>query len=133
MINKLKFNVMIGVLVVFLAGMIFGGLLTTGFMFKKMRQFTEGSGTFQHRWMLRRLSRALDLTAEQKPQVEQVLAQSNQETAQLLRRALTEFAAIMARQHTELKTVLTPEQQIQLDRHFGRLRSPWMPTAPPDE
>ncbi len=127
MINTMKLKVIAGVLVVFVAGMLLGGLVTTGFIFHKMRQFTEGSGTLRDRWLMRRLSRQLDITSEQKPHVQRILNESEDEITQLLQRSLTEFAAIMERQKDELKTVLTEEQQSRLEKNFGRLRNHWMP------
>lgn len=133
MINKMKLNVIAGVLVVFIAGMVLGGLVTTGFLFNKMRHFAEGSGTIRHRWLMLRMSRELDLTAEQKPRIQRILTESEQEMMQLLQRSLTEFAAIMKRQRADLKTVLTPEQQAKFDQTFERFRSHWMPKMPPEE
>ena len=127
MLNTMKLKVAAGVLVVFLAGMLLGGLGTTGFIFHKMRQFSEGSGTLRHHWLMRRLSRQLDLTEEQKPDVQRILDRSEQEISRLLQDSLAEFTAIMERQKEALATVLTPEQQAIFEENFSRLRRHWMP------
>lgn len=132
MLNTMKIKVIAGVLVIFLAGIILGSLGTTGFIFHKMRQFAEGSGTIRHRWLMRRFVRQLDLTSEQRSEFQRILNESEQEISQLLQHSLQEFADIMERQKNELKTVLTPEQQHILEKNFER-RGHWMPKTPPEE
>ncbi len=127
MLNTMKLKVVAGVLVAFLAGMLLGGLGTTGYIFHGMRQLSEGSNTLRHRGLMHRLSRQLNITEEQKPDVQRILDESEQEISRLLQDSLVEFTAIMERQKEALNTVLTPEQQAKLEKNFRRLRSHWMP------
>lgn len=133
MLDKMKIKVVAGVLVIFFAGMVLGALGTTAFIFHKMRQFADGSANTRHIWFMRRLARQLDLTEEQKAEVQHILTDSDQEIQQLVRHSLIEFSDIMERQKEELKTVLTPEQQQKLERNFQRIRNHWLPKHPPDE
>jgi protein subunit release factor A len=133
MLDSMKIKVVAGVLLVFFVGMLLGALGTTAFVFRKMRQFAEGSANMRHIWFMRRLARQLDLTEEQKTEAQHILTDSDQEIQQLVRHSLLEFSNIMERQKEALKTVLTPEQQEELEKHFGRIRSHWLPKHPPDE
>ena len=130
MLNTMKVKVVAGVLIVFLVGMLFGAVGTSAFIVRKMRHYVEGTADIRHPWLMRRLSRQLQFTAEQKPQVQSILEKSEVEIRQLVQRSLLEFKEIMERQRAELRPVLTPEQQIQLDKHFGHLQHHWMPSKP---
>ena len=97
------------------------------------------------RWeFLRRAQRELDLTPDQREQVDKILKDSQERTRKLMEPISSEFHAESKRAKEEFRAVLTPQQQIRFDelvkyQHRARDerhqsshdRSPTVPTNAP--
>ena len=130
--NKTKVKIVAGVLVVFLLGVITGVLGTNIYVMHGIRKFTSGRPPEAHKNLLmRRLSRELDLTEDQKPQVEKILEEANVEIRAFLTKSRAEFEQIMQPRKAQLKEILTPTQQEKLDKIFARMQQRWHRPPPP--
>ena len=125
MMNKMKLKVIAGILVVFLLGTIIGALGTGVFVMRKMRQFAKEGPTLQKEWFMKRLTRRLDLTEAQQPEVANILDQTEEEINEFMQKSFSEFTEIMQRRNVQLKEILTPEQQKKLDEMFERFHKHW--------
>lgn len=125
--SKLTVKAIAGVCVVFVLGVI-TGVLGTGIVVRRgIRQFVERAPDAHRSILMRRLTRELQLTEAQRPQVEAIVQSGGQEIRALMQQSHTDFSAIMQRRTAELKALLTPEQQQQLDRMVERLQQRWPP------
>lgn len=123
--NKTKLKVIAGILVVFLLGAIIGALGTGVFVVHRIRQFAKEGPALQKTWFMKRLTRRLDLTDTQQPEVEKILEQTEKDVNKFMQKSLSEFAEIMARRNAQLKEILTPEQQKKLDEMFEKFDKHW--------
>ena len=130
--NKTKIKVIAGVLVVFLLGVV-TGVLGTGIVIRHgIRKFTHRSPDSSHTSLfMKKLSRELNLTEAQKPDVEKIVKEAEVEIRDMIRNSRDEFAKIMQQGHVQLRELLTPEQQQQLDEMFTRMRDRWPPMPSP--
>lgn len=133
MLNKMKVKAIAGILVVFVLGALVGALGTTAFVVRKMRQFALEGTHERQTWAMRRLHRQLRLTNAQKPEVQKILKQAEEEVHDLLQDSLAEFIDIVRRRNARLKPLLTPEQQQKLDEMFERMQRHWPVSSPSDE
>lgn len=129
--NKAKIKVIVGVLLVFLLGVV-TGVLGTGIMIRHgIRKFTQRSPDSSHTSLfMKKLSRELNLTETQKPDVEKIVEEAEVEIRDMIRNSRGEFEKIMQQRHAQLRELLTPEQQQQLDEMFTRMRDRWPPISP---
>lgn len=123
--NPVKIKAIAGILVIFLLGVILGGLVTGMFIRHKFRQFESGQSSVFNTFFLRKLTRDLKLTESQKPAVEKVLENTEFDVRNMLQNSRREFIAIMQRRNEQLKPILTPEQQQQLDAIQQHIQQRW--------
>jgi Spy/CpxP family protein refolding chaperone len=111
-------------IVIFGAGVVTGGLLVwrlepaslpaqqhSGSV--RTGQFGSPSGMrFE---FLRRVQRDLDLTAEQREQIDRVLKESQERTRKIMEPVAPQFHAELQRAKEEFRAVLTPQQQQRFD------------------
>lgn len=123
--NRMKIKIIAGILVVFSLGVIIGALGAGIFIHRGMRQFIGGERLPLQGFFMRRLTRELKLTDEQKPKVQQILKASEAEMREFLQHSHAEFEKIMQRQNAQLKEILTPVQQKKLDEMFEQMQNRW--------
>ncbi len=122
--SKMKIKIIAGVLVVFLLGVITGALGTGHFIKRRFQEFSSGERPF-HKFFMRRLTRELELTDEQKLEVQKILEDSAGEVREFLQNSRIKFDKIMARRTAEIKEILTPDQQKQLDQMHEKIKKRW--------
>jgi Spy/CpxP family protein refolding chaperone len=104
------------ILLVFLAGATVGfflhhTMLRRGFPGLAIGGPPPGPPPGMKGWMLERLDRELDLTAEQHARIDTVLTRREADLRALMSEARPRFEAIATRTRTEIQAVLTPAQQ----------------------
>ncbi|HBL25348.1 MAG TPA: hypothetical protein DD490_00760 [Acidobacteria bacterium] len=104
----------------FLVGVLVGILGTHLFYLRQLRQ-PGGMATLGNRFLAAGLDRRLDLTAEQRRQVDAILADAAREAREVRREMMPRVVEILDRSHHRLSAVLTPEQRQELER-FRRQR-----------
>ena len=128
--NKITAKAIAGVSVVFLLGVITGALGTGIVVRRGIRQFVERAPDTHRNILMRRLTRELQLTETQRPQVEAIVQAGEEEIRAFMQQSHTDFSAMMQRRIAEIKAILTLEQQQQLDRIVERLQKRWPPPPP---
>jgi periplasmic protein CpxP/Spy len=117
--NKSKWQVRVAALLIFVLGVAAGALGLNGYQ-RWSRSRAEGSRQQRFEQMLDRLQ----LNADQKTQVHQILSESRQQLLDLRKESEPRFDAIRTQADERLQKVLTPEQwkQFQQERDANRGR-----------
>ena len=129
--NKTQLKVLAGVLAIFLLGGIIGGLGAGIYLRRRVEQFAMKAPKDHKEIFMERLSRELALTESQKPEVENIVANSTVEIRQLIQQSQVDFEKIIERRNAELKAILTPEQYRKLEKMEKRIRDRWEKNPPP--
>lgn len=115
MVNTWK--VVLATVVIFAAGVLTGGL-TARLQHRAEERLRPGADA----WMLprleflRRAQRELDLTDEQRRQIEAIFRESRERMRPVWQQALPEMRAELARVREQMREVLTPRQRDQFER-----------------
>ena len=119
--SKSKWQIRVAALLIFVLGVAAGALALNGYQ-RWFRSRAEGSRQQRFERMLDRLQ----LNADQKTQVHQILAETRDQLQNLRKESEPRFDAIRTQADERLQKVLTPEQwkqfQQERDRSRGRER-----------
>ena len=119
--SKSKWQIRVAALLIFVLGVAAGALALNGYQ-RWSRSRAEGSRQQRFERMLDRLQ----LNADQKTQVHQILAETRDQLQNLRKESEPRFDAIRTQADERLQKVLTPEQwkqfQQERDRSRGRER-----------
>ena len=120
-ISKSKWQIRVAALLIFVLGVAAGALALNGYQ-RWSRSRAEGTRQQRFERMLDRLQ----LNADQKTQVHQILAETRDQLQNLRKESEPRFDAIRTQADERLQKVLTPEQwkqfQQERDRNRGRER-----------
>jgi len=89
-------------------------------------------GEFMSPWRMGRVLARLDLTPEQRAQVDSILAVRRGDLARMREDVRPELDRIRIATETDLRAILTPEQVARFDRHLERIRRFGQPGRGPD-
>jgi hypothetical protein len=104
-----------GVVLVFFLGVAAGGIGVYRFHRHRMDRFFRGEPGAVSGFLVHRLSRELDLDAQQKTRVEAIVLRSEEETRALRRQFRPQFEAILEKGRKEIRAELRPDQQQRFD------------------
>lgn len=121
--SKTQWQLRGAALVIFLLGLVTGALLLNVYHKRQAAQLDRRI------WFAHALAQ-LQLTPEQKPQVEQILREARVQLRELRRDAQPKFSAVRSQTDERLKAVLTPQQWEQFQQLFRTQRRP-SPTFSP--
>ena len=135
--NRVKVSV--GILLVFVLGILAGTFGTQAYMKYRMSHFVQRGHEARAELLLERLSRNLDLTETQRAQIEKILRDSQKTLAEIGQRCRPQVSKIIENNFAMIREILTDEQKQKLDefrtkfkrrgRH-GMFRPP-LPSPPP--
>jgi Spy/CpxP family protein refolding chaperone len=111
---------LLAVAALFLLGILVGVLGTHLFYLRQLRQ-PGGMAVVGSRFLANSLDRRLDLTPEQRRQVDAILADASREAGAVRSEMMPRILEILDRSHRRIAAVLTPEQRQELER-FRRQR-----------
>jgi len=111
---------LVAVVALFLVGVLVGILGTHLFYLRQLRH-PGGMAALGNRFLANSLDRRLDLTPEQRRQVDAILADASREAGAVRREMMPRILEILDRSHRRIAAVLTPEQRQELER-FRRQR-----------
>ena len=117
-ITKSKWQVRVAALLIFVLGFTAGALALNGYQ-KWTRTRAEGNRHQRFEQMLDRLQ----LTADQKTQVHQILTETREQLQSLRKESEPRFDAIRAQADERLQKVLSPEQWKQFQQERDSMRS----------
>lgn len=120
--NKNKWKVITGILLIFLIG-AFSGTLGTGFYMKKrIKRFIDPKGPPPPVRILYRQMDKLDLTPKQRSKIDILLQQTKNEFVVIIEKLKPDLEAHFNRHVALLRAELTPTQQKSFDKTIVRLR-----------
>ena len=117
-------KVILSTLVIFIAGVITGGLLVTNaFRVKESRpkQINVGNNNVANPWLtrnkelLRRMDRELELTPEQHERIERIIDASQERTKFLWKPIMPQMSKEMQLAHSQIRDELTADQKKKFD------------------
>ena len=118
-------KIRLGVLLVFVCGLIIGSVATGLSVKYKVAQIIRGGSTAMTRTVMRRLSWELRLKGEQKRAVEKTVVRMQEELHTLRTKYRPESEAIIRRGIADIRAGLPADQQQRLDDYCAQLRSRW--------
>ena len=118
-------KIRLGVLLVFVCGLIIGSVATGLSVKYKVAQVIRGGSPAMNRTILRRLAWELRLKDDQKPAVEKTVVRMQEELRQLRAKYRPETEAIVRRGIDDIRAGLPADQQQRLDDYCAQLKSRW--------
>jgi len=132
-----KWKIVAGLLLVFVLGAL-SGALGTGMVLKRHHPFFSRAPEGRKAFIMKRLTRKLDLTAEQKVRIETIIDRVQSETFEQMREGRRFMREELKKGFAEIRKELTPEQQLKFDQmraererrrkeRGDRFHGPWRP------
>ncbi len=118
--NKLKVSV--GVLLVFVLGILAGSFGTQAYMKYRVSHFVQRGQEARAELFLGRLSRDLDLTGSQRTEIGKILRDSHQRLAQISQRCQPEVRGITEHSFVMIREILNDDQRQKFDRFQRRFQ-----------
>ena len=121
-----KWKIFTGIFLVFAIGVLSGVLGTGLFVKHRIVEFRSGAPLMRDRFLMRRLTRELDLTEKQQEKVGTILTGMRTRHKDFFQARRAEMAKIINSELAAVKKELTGEQQKKLDqlmKNFSRHRS----------
>lgn len=132
-----KWKIIAGLLMVFVLGALTGAL-STDMVLKRHHPLFSGAPEGRKAFIMKRLSRKLDLSEDQKVRIEAIIDRVQSETFQHMREGRRFMHRQLEKGFAEIRKELTPEQQRRLDQMKAererrrkergeRFHGPWRP------
>jgi len=118
-----KWKIWVGLLVLFLSGVLIGSLGTRMYVRHKISGMFAKERPVIRDLFFHRLTRELDLSKEQMQEIEQIASRAAEEFHALRREHRGEAEAILDQAVSEMRKYLSPEQQEQLERIRERMKT----------
>ena len=117
--NRIK--LVIGIILLLLLGAVAGSVGTGIYIRHRIEHIAPGKPPKAH-FLLRKLSRELDLTEAQQVEIRKILEESHTEISDLRRKFLPEIKEITDQSFALIKEKLNEEQKQKLDKLHGKLK-----------
>jgi hypothetical protein len=123
-------KVIVGVLGVFLLGMVAGGLVTDRVIKKRAQQALTPGSPLAAEIVARRLSWDLGLTVDQRRQVLAIMQETQRELQAARLQIRPQMEQVFAASNGKIRAVLRPDQQEKYDRIVADRRAAWRQPPP---
>ncbi len=114
-----------GLTLLFLSGMLIGGVVTHCYLQSQLESRWEAGPKAKKPWMMERLTRHLDLTADQQAGLGPIVGQAQDDLLALRAQQQPQVEAIWNRTLASVKPGLTLGQQRKLDEFEKKLHRRW--------
>ncbi len=111
-----RWKAILGVLLVFLIGMLSGALLAQRYHQGRMERFLSGRPGAAADIIVRRLSRSLDLDGAQQEQVRAIVTDTHRRMEDIRRPVQPRLDEALERGRARIREILRPDQQARFDR-----------------
>lgn len=118
-----KWKIWVGLLVLFLSGVLIGSVGTRMYVRHKISGMFAKERPVIRDLFFRRLTRELDLSKEQRREIEQIANRASEKFHTLRGQHRGEAEAILDQAVSEMRKYLSPEQQEQLERIRERMKT----------
>ncbi len=112
----------------FLSGVYVGGVGAWLYIDRQMEQRWEGGPQAKKQWIMKRLTRELGLTSEQQAAIEPIVTRTQIELLTLRAQQRSQVEAILAASRAAMADVLTSAQQEKLQALHEKLQRRWQKT-----
>jgi len=120
-----RWKPVLGVLLVFLLGAIAGAAIVHRVDRKNVEGFLSGRGGATADFVVRRLSRSLDLDPVQQDQVRAIVNETRRDIVEIRKPVQDRIHAAFERSRVRIREVLRPDQQEKFDRIRSGGRKRW--------
>jgi len=120
-----NWKVILGVLSVFVLGMVAGGLVTARFMKKRAHQVFAPGSPAAAEFLTGRLSWELRLDSDQRRQVLAIMQDTQRAMQEAQAPVRPQLEKLLAESNQKIRAVLRPEQQEKYDRLLAQRRGQW--------
>lgn len=134
-----KWKIIAGLLLVFVLGALTGAL-STGMVLKRQHPFFRSAPEGRKAFIMKRLSRKLDLSEDQKVRIEAIIDRVQSETFKQMREGRRFMREHLEKGFAEIRKELTPDQQRRFDEMKAERERRWKERGrrfhgpgPPDE
>ena len=111
-----NWKAIIGVITVFILGMVAGGLVVGGVVARRIHRITHGQPAFTAEEITRFLKRRLDLDATQQEKVIVIVRDSQHQMKDVRHGCEQQVRGVVSNAVTQMQPILRPNQQEKLDR-----------------
>lgn len=125
-----NWKAIVGVVAVFLLGMVAGGIITHRIYQHRLRAFLRG-GPAVAEMITRRLNAELDLNRDQRAKVLEIVRDSQRQLRKERQKPQPEFRRVLQDTEQRIRAVLTPEQQAKYDKYLAERKAQWQSLGPP--
>ena len=123
--RKSRWRLWSGVIAIFVAGMLVGGLTASVLIRSHVLNVMRGGPSRPHERIAKRLTEGLGLTAAQRAEVERIVREYEPRFEEFERESRTEVRKIADQMEAEIRGVLTSEQQAAYDAGIQKMRLEW--------
>jgi Spy/CpxP family protein refolding chaperone len=120
-----KWHIILGVALIFLAGMIAGAGAARLIVKSRIEKAIDGGPDAIRELVMRRLTRELKLTAEQRPKIEEAIKDTQARMTRLRAVYQPEFETVIVDGIARMEPALTPEQQEKLRALHREAQARW--------
>ena len=121
-----NWKAIVGVILVFVLGMLAGGLVTGKVL---QRRFRQGPAAVSEA-IVRRLSVSLRLDQQQREQLRVIVHDAQQEMEAVRKQVQPQFAEVFDHAEGQVREILRPEQREKFDKIAAESRAKWRPKVP---
>jgi hypothetical protein len=114
--SKNKIKIIAGICIVFLLGVLVGSVGTGLYAAHKISKFAKGEVPVRRAMVMKKLSAKLDLTPQQRPEVEKIVDQAMTELREFRQKHRPEAEKIFDHHFALIREKLDEEQKQKLDR-----------------
>ncbi|MBF0538650.1 MAG: hypothetical protein HQL03_10405 [Nitrospirae bacterium] len=120
-----RWKVTVALVVVFISGILTGSVLTGLYIKQGMAKVINGGPPAVKNVIVKRLDEKLNLTKQQRVEIERIVGQTQAEILKLRQKNQPEIERIIDDGITKMKTNLTPEQQKTLESMYKNVKDKW--------
>lgn len=120
-----NWKAIVGVIAVFLLGMVAGGLITAKVFQYRIYGVLKSGSPAAANVVVRRLSWQLRLDAAQREQVRQIVTEAQQEMKAVRKQVHPQVEEILDRADGKVRAVLRPEQQEKYEKLVAERKAKW--------
>ncbi|MBF0343415.1 MAG: hypothetical protein HQL06_04205 [Nitrospirae bacterium] len=110
---------------VFFSGVLTGSVITGLYIKQSMVKVIHGGPPAIKKLIVKRLDEKLDLTKQQRTEIEKIVGQTQAEIQKLRQKNQPEIERIIESGITVMKTNLNPDQQRTLESMYENVRNKW--------
>lgn len=121
-----RIQILLAITLIFISGVVVGAVGGLALAHRHIVSIIEGGPEAVREVVMRRLTRVLDLTDEQRISVEAVVADAHEQIITLRRRHQPEAEEIIGTAVADIKRVLSDEQKAELDAIHAMMQERWV-------